>query len=375
MSVLVLAKDTTIEGLTETEFHLRKGQTQELSFRLPASRKPWVDFIRENEPTLEKSLEFLLGYEKKLPLQEALSFLQMLSQTGHLSGLEKWQSEIKGEEALSQLLLETDPKKVAAELRKINFFEKFSDAALTMLSKKAMLHQVAPGTYIVHQGDEARDFFVLLRGSVSVYVKKPNGVRTRVCVLREGTVFGEGSFKGVGLRQADVFAKDEVQLLSISADLFDECLSMHTDESLNTFLRERIMLSQFLSTSPIFKALPVEALGLFIQEGEMFSLAKDKEIFRQGEIGDAFYLLVRGQVSVHRNNEAPVLLSQGDCFGEIALFKGVPRTATLKCMEESFLLKISAKGFWKIIFGNLGMALMLEEVAENRLKGDPLTLT
>jgi CRP-like cAMP-binding protein len=367
-----VSEDTLVEKL-ESDYQLRRGNSQECNLRIAANRKAWFDVLRNQSPTLQSFLERVLQIENKLPLQEALAFLQTLAQLGYLRGLSSW-AEIPEDEN-PELLAKTDPQTIVAELRKIDFFKDFSAQALLMLAEKAILNEVAPGSYIVHQGDEARDFFVLLRGSVSVYVKRRNGVRSRVCVLREGTIFGEGSFEGNRVRGADVFAKECVQLLSVSAVLFEECLKLHVDDSIRPFLTERILVSQFLSTAPLFRSLPQEALGLFIKEGSLIRVKKDDVLFRQGEKGDTFFLVIRGQVAVYRDNNAPVFLSQGDCFGEIALLKGIPRTATVKAFEESLLMSISAQSFLKILFSNLGMALMLEDVAEKRIKGEHLTLT
>ncbi|MEO5668988.1 MAG: cyclic nucleotide-binding domain-containing protein, partial [Bdellovibrionota bacterium] len=85
--------------------------------------------------------------------------------------------------------------------------------------------------------------------------------------------------------------------------------------------------------------------------------------------------VVRGKVAIQKSDTPSIVLGQGDCFGEIALFKGVPRTATATCFDDSILMRLSGGDFWTILLTNLGVALTLEKVANIRYKGEILTLT
>ena len=68
-------------------------------------------------------------------------------------------------------------------------------------------------------------------------------------------------------------------------------------------------------------------------------------VIRQGDYGDKFYLIVRGEVEVTRTaedntTEQVAVLQDGDHFGEIALLKNVPRTATVTTVTPTIFLSL-----------------------------------
>ncbi len=76
-------------------------------------------------------------------------------------------------------------------------------------------------------------------------------------------------------------------------------------------------------------------------------------IIRQGEIGDKFYIIESGRVEVLRDEPAGTLhllatLGAGDSFGEIALLKETPRTATVRCLEPVDVVIFSRKDFQQL---------------------------
>ncbi len=65
-------------------------------------------------------------------------------------------------------------------------------------------------------------------------------------------------------------------------------------------------------------------------------------VLREDEMGEAFYILVDGGVSVTRRSRLLNTLSNGDCFGEMAYIKGrqMPRSATITANTDITLMKI-----------------------------------
>jgi hypothetical protein len=102
----------------------------------------------------------------------------------------------------------------------------------------------------------------------------------------------------------------------------------------------------------IFAGMSDDQLTRFTQFMEFKAVRQFTEIVRQGEPGDAMYLVLEGEVRVRlmiggRETIVTVLLA-GDFFGEIALFDHGPRSADVVANSESVLLKISAGAFQKV---------------------------
>jgi NADH dehydrogenase FAD-containing subunit len=101
-------------------------------------------------------------------------------------------------------------------------------------------------------------------------------------------------------------------------------------------------------------------------------------IVRQGDQGDCAYLINRGEVEVLRqegDHQQPVAkLKSGECFGEIALLAGVPRTATVRCLTPVDVLVLPRDEFMTLAEGyrDFGSALksrMVERIAKDSLAG------
>jgi len=103
----------------------------------------------------------------------------------------------------------------------------------------------------------------------------------------------------------------------------------------------------------IFADMSDEQLDRFIQFMEVVPVRQWVELVKQGEIGDAMYLVLEGELRVRLmiggKETALVTLSPGEFFGEISLFDHGPRSADVVANNDSLLLKISAASFEKML--------------------------
>lgn len=90
----------------------------------------------------------------------------------------------------------------------------------------------------------------------------------------------------------------------------------------------------------MFTKLPGEILFEIAQETGWQEISAGEIIFSEGDMPDGFYIVASGEVSIERNGQVLSLLKEGDFFGEIGVFEGLPRSASAIAKSEGMLLII-----------------------------------
>jgi MFS family permease len=124
---------------------------------------------------------------------------------------------------------------------------------------------------------------------------------------------------------------------------------------------------ELLLGHPIFAPLPPPRLEQLAQLLSERRVAAGEVIVRQGEPGDDFFLVAEGRVRVTVDGAAAGELGPGEGFGEIALLRDVPRTATVEALEETTLYALERTEFLNVLGGHAESAAAAEGVAGRRL--------
>jgi MFS family permease len=122
-----------------------------------------------------------------------------------------------------------------------------------------------------------------------------------------------------------------------------------------------------LRTIPIFTPLPEAVLEQLARDAQPLHVTAGRRIVTAGERGDDFYVIVKGHVEVHADGKPPQLLHEGDSFGEIALLRDIPRTATVTATDAVELLTIERDEFLAAVTGDAESAAAAHAVAAARL--------
>jgi hypothetical protein len=119
--------------------------------------------------------------------------------------------------------------------------------------------------------------------------------------------------------------------------------------------------------NPIFAPLPpprLEELAAGLAERRV---AAGETIVTEGEHGDEFFLVEAGRVRVTVGGADAGELGPGEGFGEIALLRDVPRTATVQATEDTTLYVLDRAQFLGALSGHTESAAAAEAVAGRRL--------
>jgi CRP/FNR family transcriptional regulator, cyclic AMP receptor protein len=131
---------------------------------------------------------------------------------------------------------------------------------------------------------------------------------------------------------------------------------------------------------PLLARLPNEDLAALAQRGKERSFAEGAVVFRQGDTGDSLHVIIQGRVRISvmsaEGSEATLtFINKGDCFGDMAIFDGGPRTATATAVEPTRTFVVTRDDFVAWLADRPGAAIALLETLSLRLRRTDEALT
>ncbi len=143
--------------------------------------------------------------------------------------------------------------------------------------------------------------------------------------------------------------------------------------------KEKAPIDESEALSEIVMRLAEVSLFAPLSEHEMHRIAEkvmvklfspDEPIVKRGQEGSSMFVIHRGEVKVQirERGKAKVImkLTEGDIFGEMALFTGEPRTATVIATEETEVLEITHGSLKPILEENPDLVERFSEIIEAR---------
>jgi len=123
-----------------------------------------------------------------------------------------------------------------------------------------------------------------------------------------------------------------------------------------------------LRSISIFAPLDIPTVDHLAQPLRAKLAPAGEDVVRQGDIGDRFYIIDRGRVEVTADGRGVAELGPGAYFGEIALLRDVPRTATVTTLVETRLLTLERDQFLAAVTGYSWSLLEVDRVTTQRLR-------
>ena len=124
----------------------------------------------------------------------------------------------------------------------------------------------------------------------------------------------------------------------------------------------------FLRKIDFFSSMTSKELGHIAAISEEVVYSAGSEVIREGEYGDSMFLVVDGEVRIHRGGTELLISKKNDFFGEMTLIDGEPRSASATAVTDSLLLCINQADFHEILSGNFQAVLAIMRTLSHRLR-------
>jgi MFS family permease len=121
----------------------------------------------------------------------------------------------------------------------------------------------------------------------------------------------------------------------------------HLDQSIGVRDRDIELLQRVAMLTP----LPLPAIEQLARGLQPVSVPAGNVVFKQGDVGDRFYVIESGNAEVIGDGRLVATLGPAEAFGEIALLRRVPRTATVRARSELRLQALASDHFLPVVTG------------------------
>lgn len=226
------------------------------------------------------------------------------------------------------------------------------DEARARLAERFRLETYRLGEEVFREGDPGDAYFVVAKGRARV-LHAANGAEITLGLLEAGDGFGEQALLETGTRQATVRAASDLALLRLSRDDWNRLVGDFPalEPVLQGHIRDRAVQS-FLKLSNVFGAATPRQLQDILAAIAEASFDAGAWVFRQGDPGDAFYIVREGTAEVVKEREGGRVISTlraGDGFGELALLHDAPRSAGVRAATALRCLKLGKDDFRRVL--------------------------
>lgn len=121
---------------------------------------------------------------------------------------------------------------------------------------------------------------------------------------------------------------------NVRAEVIERPLAIKLDPAIIQKIRQKV---------PIFSGMTPECLMHTLAVAEHFPVKAGEVVFKEGDIGDSFFVLISGEVLVDKLRNGKVIelarLSAGNCFGEMALVGRHLRSATVRAVSDAVSMR------------------------------------
>lgn len=116
---------------------------------------------------------------------------------------------------------------------------------------------------------------------------------------------------------------------------------------------DRVELAQFLNQQYLCESLTIKEVQTLIEYTEVVTFSKNEVIAEIGEVGDALYFVISGEIALIRTDEGKEnevsRVKEGELMGEMSFFDKRPRTVQLRASAQNTqMLKLTRAMYERI---------------------------
>ena len=215
---------------------------------------------------------------------------------------------------------------------------------------ESTIHVLDESAVVFERNDYTNSLFVILDGAVAVLIDPSDS--TRRVIIKKGNFFGEMGLISGRRRNATVVAHQRCTLLEVPRRLMVRLCE--TVASVKAAMDHEAVIREM--QTHIAPNVSREIFAGLADEAEIVAYPAGTTLFREGEKGDALYLMRKGSVSISRRIATrEITLSYaraGHYVGEMALLSDMPRSATVRAAVDCEAIRIDGERFKVLIAEN-----------------------
>ena len=124
----------------------------------------------------------------------------------------------------------------------------------------------------------------------------------------------------------------------------------------------------FLKSVDLFSKIPGEDLAQVAGIAQEVTFDNGQLIIQEGEIGDSMFLIIEGEIIVHRAGQQLTRLGEREAFGEMAILDNEPRSATVVALSHSRLLTLDGASLKDLILHMPEISFEIFRVLTGRIR-------
>src|SRR5205814_3947468 len=121
-----------------------------------------------------------------------------------------------------------------------------------------------------------------------------------------------------------------------------------------------------LRGEPLFECLSDEQLNHLVKQARLNTFGRGEPVIEEGAAGDSMFVMLRGAANVFVSKNGSKIqvatLAAGDCFGEMSLLTGEPRSATVRADADCYVMEIGKPVMAEVLSGAPGCMEQLSQL-------------